>query len=87
MELSEDLNDGMEWLFRDYGTSLKQAKNPLPPRYNVMEFGVRDNKKELENNLKLQDCPSDLQYNVKKVVTEYWDVFCEDRFCRPIQVF
>ena len=37
-ELSEDLNDGTEWVLRDYGISLNQAKDPLTPRDNVMEF-------------------------------------------------
>ena len=27
-ELSEDLNNGMDWMFRDYRRSLKQAKDP-----------------------------------------------------------
>ena len=52
-----------------------------------MEFDVQTNTKELENNLKIQGRPSELQYKVKEVVTEYWDVFCEDGFCRPIRGF
>ena len=68
-ELSEDLNDGMEWAFIDYGISLKQSKDPLPPREYMMEFDVRTNIKELDNNLKLQGFPSDLQDKVKEVVT------------------
>ena len=35
-ELLEDLNDGMEWVLRDYGTSLKKTKDPLPPRYDII---------------------------------------------------
>ena len=71
IELSEDLNDGMKWVFRDYGRSLKQSKDPLPHRNDVIKFNVRTNAKDLENNLKLQGCPSDLQEKVKEVVTEY----------------
>ena len=41
----------------------------------------------MDNNLKLQGLPSDLQDKVKDVVTEYWDVFCEDGFRRPIWGF
>ena len=67
--------------------SLKQSKEPLPPIDDVMEFNMINNTKELEENLKLQGCPSDLQYKVKEVVTEYWDVFCEDGFRRPIREF
>ena len=77
-ELSEDLNYGMEWVFRDFGRSLKQAKDPLQPRDDVMEFNVQTNTKELENNLKLQGWPNDLQDKVKEVAIEYWDVFCEN---------
>ena len=51
----------MEWMFRDYGRYLNQAKEPLPPRYNVMEFGVQTNTKELEKSLKLHGCPNDVQ--------------------------
>ena len=52
-----------------------------------MGFYVRTNKKELEKNLKLQGCPSHLQEKFKEMVPEYWYVFCEDGFRRPIQVF
>ena len=45
MELSEYLNDGIKWVLRYYGGSLKQAKYPLPPRDDVMEFNVRTNTK------------------------------------------
>ena len=30
--------------------------------------------KDLENSIKLQGCPSDIQDKVKEVVTEYFDV-------------
>ena len=59
----------MEWVFRDYGRSLNQSKEPLPPRDDVMEFDVQTNTKKLETNLKLQGCTSDLQDKFKEVVT------------------
>ena len=71
----EDLNNGTEWVFRDYRISLNQENYPLPPRDSVMEFYVRTKTKELEKNLKLQCCLSELKDKVKEVVTEYWDVF------------
>ena len=52
-----------------------------------MKFDVQTNIKELEKNLKLQGGPSELQEKVKEVIIEYWDVFCEDGFCCPIQGF
>ena len=52
-----------------------------------MEIDVKTNIKELEKNLKPQGFPSELQDKVKEVVTEYWDVFCEDGFRRPIWGF
>ena len=52
-----------------------------------MEIDVKTSIKELEKNLKLQGFPSDLQYKFKEVVTEYWNVFCEDGFGRPIRGF
>ena len=47
MEISDDLNDVMEWVFRDYKRSLKQEKYHLPPRDDVMEFDVQTDTKEL----------------------------------------
>ena len=35
-ELSEDLNDGMEWDFVYYGISSNQVKDPLPHRYDMV---------------------------------------------------
>ena len=87
MKLLEDPNDGMKWLFVDYRISLKQSKETLPPRGYLMEFYVKTNKKELERNPKLQVSPIDLQDKFKEVVTEYWDVFCEDGFRQPIRDF
>ena len=83
----EYLNDSMEWVFMDYGRSLNKEKKPLPPRDDVVEFYVRTNTQKMENNIKLQGFPSDLHDKVKEAVTEYWGVFCEDGFCRPIQGF
>ena len=43
----------MEWVFRDYGISLNQVKDPITPRDNVVLFYVQTNAKYLENNLKV----------------------------------
>ena len=59
-ELSEDLDDVMEWVLRDFRISLNEEKYPLPPRYYVMENYVQTNTMELDKSLKLQCCPSDL---------------------------
>ena len=82
-ELSEDLNDGMKLVFRDYRKSLKQAKDPLPTREDVMEFYVLTNAKELEKNIELQGCPNDLHYKFKEVFKEYGNVFSKYIFCWP----
>ena len=65
----EDLNDGIEWVFRYCDRYLNKAKNPLPPRDNAVEFHVRTDTKELNNNLKLHICSSDLREKVKEVAT------------------
>ena len=44
-QLLEDLNNGMEWVFRCYGIYLKQSKDPLPPRDDVVELDVQNNAK------------------------------------------
>ena len=59
-----------------------------------MEFDVRSNTKETENNLKQKGLFSDLQDKEKEAITEYWYMFCEDGFfglsrdfhSRPTQV-
>ena len=53
-ELSHDLNNGMEWVFRDYRRPLKQEKDPIQPRDYVAEFNVRTNTDNLDKNIKLQ---------------------------------
>ena len=55
-EISEDLNDVMEWVLRDHRISLKQIRNPLPPRENIIEFDFQINDEELEWNLKKKGC-------------------------------
>ena len=67
--------------------SLKQEKDPLPHSDYVVEFDVCTNAKGLDKNIKPQVFPSDLQYKVKEVITDYWNVFCEDGFRRPIRGF
>ena len=52
-EIFEELNNSIEWVLRYYGRPLKQTKDPLPHRDDVMWFCLRTNTKELEKNLKL----------------------------------
>ena len=87
IEILEDLKNGMEWLFRDYMRYLKQEKDPLPPGDDVMEFDMQKNTRELDKNLKPRIFPSDLQDMVNAVLTEYWDMLCEDVFHQNIQGF
>ena len=61
----------MKWVSRDYVRSLRQVNDPLTPRDDAVKFYVHTNEKELEKNLKLQSCPSYLQYKVKEVFTDY----------------
>ena len=49
--------------------TLKASKGPLPPRDDVVEFYVQTNTKELEKNLELQGCLSELRDKVKEVFT------------------
>ena len=46
-ESLEYFNDGIEWVVRDYRTSLKEAKEPRPLRNNVMVFDVQTSTTEL----------------------------------------
>ena len=70
-ELSYDLNGDLEWVFRDYGKSLNQEKEPLPPRDNVADFNLNTGANEFEKNLKLHGCPSYLREKFKEAVTYY----------------
>ena len=65
---------------------MKQESIPIHPRENMVGFELRTYEKDMENNFKLQGCPGYLK-NSKEVVTEYWGVFCEGVFYRPIRVF
>ena len=72
-------------MFRDYGISLKEEKDTLPPREDVVEFDVRTNTKDLENNKKLQGRSRELKDRVKEMVPDYWDLFCEYGSCCTIR--
>ena len=50
---------------------LKQTKDLLPPRYNIVEFDMRTHAKEFNNNIKLQGLLIDLKDKVKDVFTDY----------------
>ena len=56
-------------MLRDYEGYLTQSKDPIPPRDYAAGFYVCTNTKELENNIKVQECPSESKYKVKVVVT------------------
>ena len=50
----------MTWSgYSDNWRSLKQEKEPLLPRDNVVEFDFWNNTKDLEKNIKLQVCPNE----------------------------
>ena len=83
-ELGTDLNDSMEWMFKDFGHAMKQDIGELPPRDDVLEFDFSTNAEELESHLNLKGCPQHLQEKVQEVVVDYWDVFCERGLRRPI---
>ncbi len=86
-ELGEDENDGLDYIFGEHGKAVRQEKQRLPDRNDVVEFNVTTNSAELERNLKLNGCPSELQPEVTKVVKEYWDVFSEGGLSKPIRGF
>ena len=77
----------MYWVLIAYVRYFKQAKDPLGPRGDVVEFGVSTDKKYLKINLNLQGLPSDLEDIVKEVVKYSSYVFCEGVFLRPIRGF
>ena len=74
-------------MFEDHGCVVKQNVGGLPPRDDVLEFKFQMDSSELERNLKLNGCPMELQSQIKEVVTEYWDVFCERGLRRSIRGF
>ena len=74
-------------MFKEYGCAVKQSVGELPPRNDVVEFEFQTDSMELERNLKLIGCPTELQPQIREVVMEYWDVFCEQGLRRPIHGF
>ena len=79
--------DGLDYLYKNYGKSLRKQHAPLPPRDNVIEFDIRQDPTELECNLNLHGCPKPLHAEVRCLVTEHWDVFCEKGLRKPIRGF
>ena len=77
----------MELLFRYQRIYLNQAKEHLTTRDDVVDLYMRTDKKELEKNIKLQGLLSNLQVKTEEVVTDYRDVFFEDKICRRIRKF
>ena len=45
---------------------LKSRKVPLPPRYDVVLFDVRNSKKELENNINYRYTPMTYSTSLKR---------------------
>ena len=51
--LPDNLNNGMEWVFRDFFIYLNRAKDPMTSMDNVVECDVSNDSKELEKSLKI----------------------------------
>jgi hypothetical protein len=86
-DICPDLLDGMELLYKDYGSSLRQATAPLPPREDIILFNPVTDQVELDKNIRWHQCPPSFQLSIVSIIKEYWDVFCEEGLRRNIRGF
>jgi hypothetical protein len=89
-EEPEDLPDtsaDLDWLFHDYGKTVLQDKSALPPRDDVIEYDPAKHQKELETNIQWRDCPEEHKAEIREVIKQQWDVFCQEGMQRPIRGF
>jgi hypothetical protein len=86
-DICPDLLDGMELLYKDYGSSIRKDTAPLPPRDDVLLFDPDINQTELDKNIRWHQCPPNFQPPIVDIIKEYWDVFCEEGLRRNIRGF
>ena len=75
--LGPDLLENTDWLFQGNGQALLESNQLLPPRDDIIQFDPGNDLAEFDRNFQPQHCPQHLQAQVKDIVKEYWDVFCE----------
>ena len=87
-DLGSDPLDGMDWLFACHGKSLRQLKEPLPPRpeEDIIRY-TKNDEEELLNNLDLSKVPNNFKENIIGIVQEYWDVFASAGLRKCIRGF
>jgi hypothetical protein len=86
-ELANDTLDGMEALFTNFGSSLRKATGPLPPRDDLIKFDANLHDAELSKNIRWHACPEVHQPAVLNIIKNYWDVFCAEGIRRHIHGF
>jgi hypothetical protein len=87
-EVDDDLLNGHDWIYKEHEKSLRHTKEPLPPRDNIIQLtDKQEYATKLEKNLRIKECPTDHQAEVRDLVVEFWDCFTQDGLRFPIQGF
>ncbi len=86
-DLGPDMLDGMEVLYKEFGSSLRKQVKELDPRDDIIEFNIEVHTTELKKNLKWHECPEEHKPAIKEIITDFWDVFCEEGMQRNIRSF
>ena len=60
---------------RLYEKAALKTKSTLPAREDIVELDIDIHKKELEENLKWRECPSQSQTVILAVIVDKWDAF------------
>ena len=82
-----DVLDGMEVIFKEHGKSLRRQTTPIPARNDILYFDEAKHQKELDDNIRWRDCPTEHQPEFLSMIKRHWDVFAEEGLRRPILGF
>jgi len=86
-ELAENTLDSMEALFTNFGSSLRKATGPLPPRDDLIKFDADLHNTELSKNIRWHAWPEEHRPAVLSIIKDYWDAFCAKGIRRLIRGF
>jgi hypothetical protein len=74
-------------MFEDKGHVIKEPKQPLPSRDDLIKHDPAAHTKELDSNVQWRDCPEWCRPVVRAILEEYFDVFTQAGMQRPIRGF
>ena len=77
--------DTLDVILQSHGTVLLKAKEPLPPRDDVIKFDPATHEAEFQDNIQWDTCPVHLRPQIESILKEFWDVFVQEGLRRNIR--